>query len=72
MRVDGSYAFRVLNRRWGKLASGTWWTDSGFKRKLAKDQDVLAVIKYVLEQEYPLVIWTAPIPELDLPGGRIV
>jgi REP element-mobilizing transposase RayT len=67
-----SYGSRSLNRRWPKPASGTWWTDSGSKRKLPDANAILATIKYVIEQAYPLVIWTAPIPELDLPGGRII
>jgi REP element-mobilizing transposase RayT len=66
------YGSRALNRRWCKPAGGTWWAGSGSKRKLPKQENVLTAVKYVLEQEYPLVIWTAPIPELDLPGGRIV
>ncbi len=67
-----SYGSRVLNRRWGKPASGTWWTVKGSKRKLPDEDAVLAAVKYVLDQEYPLVIWTASIPELGLPGGRVV
>jgi len=67
-----SYGSRVLNRRWEKPASGTWWTVKGSKRKLPDEDAVLAAVKYVLDQEYPLVIWTASIPELGLPGGRVV
>ena len=67
-----SYGSRSLNQRWGKPDSDTWWTESGSKRKLPNEEAVLAAIKYVIEQEYPLLIWTAAIPELDLPGGRIV
>ena len=67
-----SYGSRALNERWGRPASGTWWTESGSKRKLPNEAAVLAAIKYVVDQEYPLLIWTAPVPELALPGGRIV
>jgi REP element-mobilizing transposase RayT len=67
-----SYGSRALNRRWGRPASGTWWADKGSKRKLPGEDAVLAAVKYVLDQEYPLVIWTASIPELGLPGGRLV
>jgi REP element-mobilizing transposase RayT len=67
-----SYGSRALNRRWSKPASDTWWTESGSKRKLPNHDAVLAAIRYVINQEFPLVIWTAPIPELNLPGGRIV
>jgi REP element-mobilizing transposase RayT len=66
-----SYGSRALNRRWGKPASGTWWADKGSKRKLPDEEAVLAAVKYVLEQEYPLVIWTTAIPELGLTGGRV-
>ncbi|MFV2069333.1 MAG: transposase [Pirellulales bacterium] len=66
-----SYGSRSLNRRWSKPASGTWWTESGSKRKLPSEESVLAAVRYVLGQEYPLVLWTACIPELDLPGGQV-
>ena len=67
-----SYGSRALNRRWTRTPSGTWWAESGSRRKLSKPEDALAAIRYVREQAYPLVIWTAPIPELGLAGGRIV
>ena len=67
-----SYGSRSLNERWGQPVSGTWWTEGGSKRKLPNDEAVLAAVRYVIEQEFPLVIWTVPIPELGLPGGRIV
>jgi REP element-mobilizing transposase RayT len=66
-----SYGSRKLNRRWSKPTSGTWWTESGSKRKLPNEQAVLAAVRYVIEQEYPLAIWTCAIPELGLAGGSI-
>ena len=66
-----SYGSRHLNRHWARPMSRTWWTESGSKRKLPNEEAVLAAIKYVMEQAYPLVIWTAPIPEMGLPGGRL-
>jgi REP element-mobilizing transposase RayT len=72
LRDFKSYGSRALNGHWPRPASGTWWTESGSKRKLPNEAAVLAAINYVLQQEHPLLIWTAPIPELDLPGGRIV
>ena len=66
-----SYGSRALNQRWGKRPSGSWWAESGSKRKLPDERAVFAAIRYVIEQEYPLLIWTAPIPELNLPGGRL-
>jgi REP element-mobilizing transposase RayT len=67
-----SYGSRTLNQRWGKPASGTWWVAKGSKRKLPDEDAVLAAVKYVLEQEYPLLLWTAAIPELAMVGGRVV
>ena len=66
-----SYGSRPLNRCWGKPASDTWWADSGSKRKLPNRDAVLSAIRYVVNQEYPLLIWTAPVPELELPGGFV-
>ena len=67
-----SYGSRRLNRLFGNRESGTWWTESGSKRKLPHDRAVLAAIQYVIDQEYPLLIWTTAVPELGLEGGRIV
>ncbi len=67
-----AYGSRTLNRRWAKPASDTWWADKGSKRKLSGEDAVLAAVRYVLNQEFPLVIWTAAIPELGLAGGRVV
>ena len=72
LRDFKSYGSRALNRGWNKPASGTWWAESGSKRKLPDEDAVLAAIRYVIEQEYPLLTWTAPVPELDLKGGRII
>ena len=66
-----SYGSRALNRKWKKPLSATWWTESGSKRKLPDDTAVLAGIKYLIDQEYPLVLWTTCIPEMKLSGGRI-
>ena len=65
------YGSQRLNRSWTTPKSGRWWTRRGSKRKLQDDEAVLAAIKYTIDQEFPLLIWTAPIPELGLPGGRI-
>ncbi len=61
-----AYGSRILNRRYGRPPSETWWTDKGSKRKLPDDRAVAAAIHYVLyKQPRPLVVWS---PEL----GRIV
>ncbi len=70
LRDFKSYGSRALNQHWPKSESGRWWTESGSRRKLPNDTSVLSAIKYVFDQEYPLCIWTAPIPELDLLGGK--
>lgn len=54
-----SYGSRKLTRGWGRPESDTWWTESGSKRKLKTEANVLAAVRYVEEQEYPLVIWLA-------------
>ena len=57
LRDFKSYGSRPLNKRWGKPPSGTWWTESGSKRKLAEEANVHAAVKYVRDQPNPLVIW---------------
>jgi REP element-mobilizing transposase RayT len=54
-----SYGSRALNRRWGKPLNGTWWTESGSKRKLANEANVAEVVCYVRDQEFPLLVWVA-------------
>jgi hypothetical protein len=57
---------RVLNRRYGKPASETWWTGNGSKRKLKDEEALLNAINYVLyKQPNPLLVWSAEL-------GRIV
>ena len=55
-----SYGSRVLNRRWGRRPNGTWWTESGSKRKLPDEAAVTAAVAYVLRQAHPLVLWALP------------
>jgi REP element-mobilizing transposase RayT len=55
-----SYGSRALNNRWGKPASGTWWTTSGSKRRLKVEAAVVAAVRYVENQQFPLVIWIDP------------
>ncbi len=52
-----AYGSRALNRRWGKPASGTWWTEGGSKRKKATVEAVEEAIEYVRTQPYALVVW---------------
>ena len=57
-----SYASRALNPRWGKPASGTWWTEGGSRRKV---KNLAAAIAYVRDQRYALQVYVA-----DDPGER--
>ena len=58
LRDFKSYGSGALNVQWGKPKSGTWWTESGSKRKLASDVSVNNAIGYCVDQEFPLLIWT--------------
>jgi REP element-mobilizing transposase RayT len=84
LRDFKSYASRGLNRKDRTPASGTWWTVSGSKRKLAQVEAVQAAVDYVRKQSFPLLIWTneafgepgasapgfdVPYPEADAPGS---
>jgi REP element-mobilizing transposase RayT len=66
-----SYGSRKFKSRWQRPQSGTWWTESGSKRKLSNNTSVLAAIRYLLEQEFPLLIWVTTVPELNLTEGRV-
>jgi REP element-mobilizing transposase RayT len=62
-----SYGSRTLSRLWGKPSSGTWWTESGSKRKLPNLDAVHAAIHYVERQACSLAVWVAP---SEPPGER--
>ena len=66
LRDFKAYGSRRLNRRWGKPKSETWWTESGSKRRLKTDDSVLRAMRYVRDQESPLLVWIRPefVPEL--------
>jgi REP element-mobilizing transposase RayT len=54
-----AYGSRALTARFGKPASGTWWTYSGSKRLLPDEQALADAIHYVLRKQYkPLVTWS--------------
>ena len=56
-QVLKAYGSRVLNDRWGKPVCQTWWTEGGSDRALRDEQAILDAIEYVLNQEFPLLIW---------------
>jgi hypothetical protein len=70
LRDFKSYGSRALNRRWGKPASETWWTESGSKRKKAGEEAIRAAIGYVRDQEHPLLTWVASGHDQDTPVGE--
>ncbi len=57
LRDFKSYAARALNQQWPKPASGTWWTESGSRRPLPRDEAVEAAIHYVRNQANILAMW---------------
>jgi len=68
LRDFKSYGSRRLNGRFGKPASGTWWTASGSTRKLPDERAMSAAIRYVRNQHKPLVVW-AENPPTDVGGS---
>jgi hypothetical protein len=60
LRDFKSYGSRSLSKRWLRPVSGTWWTESGSKRKLPNREAVLAASAYVRDQEGALIIWIEP------------
>jgi REP element-mobilizing transposase RayT len=60
-----AYGTRVLNRKFGRPASGTWWTSRGSKRKLPDARAVASAIEYVLyKQQRALVVWSLELGRL--------
>jgi REP element-mobilizing transposase RayT len=45
-----AYGSRALNECWPRPESGTWWTESGSKRKLPDAAAVRAAVRYVWNQ----------------------
>ncbi len=70
LRDFKSYASRALNREFGRPASGTWWTESGSKRKLKDEAAILGAAAYVRDQEFPLLIWIRPEFLAELCSGK--
>ncbi|MBL9123095.1 MAG: transposase [Planctomycetaceae bacterium] len=57
LRDFKSFGSRRLTEAFGRPRSGTWWTSSGSRRHLANGERVAAAVRYVLEQEFPLIVW---------------
>lgn len=58
LRDFKSYASRALNNRFGRHER--WWTESGSKRKLPDEPALIAGVRYMRDQQRPLVIWLNP------------
>ena len=58
-----SWGSRRLNKLFVKPQSGTWWTESGSRRKKGDIPAVLNTVHYIADQESPLVIWINPLTE---------
>ncbi len=56
-----AYGSRELNRLYGVPASGTWWTESGSKKRKRDLPAILNAVDYIAKQENPLVIWINPV-----------
>jgi len=59
LRDFKAYGSRALNRQWSKPKSGTWWTESGSRRK-KQGPAILAAVRYVAQQKNPLLVWIHP------------
>jgi REP element-mobilizing transposase RayT len=70
LRDFKSYGSRALNQRWGKPSSGTWWTESGSRRKLPNEVAIAGAVAYVRDQEFPLSFWIDPRREAELSPRR--
>lgn len=55
-----AYGSRALHAEWTKPASGTWWTESGSKRKKSSYAAVVNAVRYVANQDNPLEVWIHP------------
>ena len=67
LRDFKSYGSRALNKLVGKPTSGTWWTENGSTRKKSTLEAIEAAIEYILQQDYPLLIWKADEAECEPP-----
>jgi REP element-mobilizing transposase RayT len=57
LRDFKSYGSRALSKHAGKPTNGSWWAESGSRRILKTQENLEATIRYVLNQDGPLLIW---------------
>jgi REP element-mobilizing transposase RayT len=67
-----AYGSRVLNQKWGRPPSETWWTSKGSARPLRDPRAVRDALDYVAyRQPNPLTVWVADLlPEWMPPSRR--
>ena len=58
LRDFKAYGSRKLNGSFRRPESGTWWTDSGSKRKLDTEKSVEHAVAYTMNQEGALFTWS--------------
>lgn len=66
LRDFKSYGSRSLNKHFGKLTSGTWWTESGSRRKLPTAEAVIGGIRYMIGQQSSRLIRADDLPEVGI------
>ncbi len=66
LRDFKSYASRRLNKAFARPQSGTWWTESGSRRKLPDKTAVRRAVQYVKNQERPLLAFVTENQGVDL------
>jgi REP element-mobilizing transposase RayT len=64
LRDFKSYGSRRLNRLFEPRER--WWTQSGSKRKLPDSTAAATAVRYVRNQQYPLIVW---LPDEQPPNG---
>ena len=52
-----SYASRRLNRLFGKPPNGSWWSESGSRRVVKDEGDLIEAVRYVARQEGAFLVW---------------
>jgi len=60
LRDFKSYLSRRLNNAHSRPAGGSWWSESGSRRVLRDEKDIVAAIEYVRNQAGALFVWAVP------------
>ena len=54
-----SYASRRLNRLYGARLNGSWWAESGSRRVLKREHDLIEAVRYVARQKGAFLVWVS-------------